>query len=151
MTVLPVVAKAQDDQYLAVCMTIYEEEDYIIEWLEYHYRKGVSKVYLFDHGSTVNLTHIIGPYIRTGFVNYVYYPRDPASIKKWQLEVYKQCVNEFLPNHQFMAFLDCDEFIVTTDPSKSIRGILRNYEDFPGLTLNWMMVGNNTLEHRPRG
>jgi hypothetical protein len=50
-----------------------------------------------------------------------------------------------------MAFLDCDEFVVTTDPTKSIPSILRNYEDFPGLALNWMMVGNYTLEHRPRG
>jgi hypothetical protein len=151
MTMMVLCCKAQDDQYLAVCLLVYEEEDYIIEWLEYHYRKGVSKVYLFDHGSTVNLTHIIGPYIRTGLVHYIYYPREPATIKTSQLDVFKQCVHEFLPNHQFMAFLDCDEFVVTTDPTKSIPSILRNYEDFPGLALNWMMMGNYTLEHRPRG
>jgi hypothetical protein len=45
-----------------------------------------------------------------------------------------------------MAFTDCDEFFVVTDKGvASLTTLLREYEGFAGLAVNWQVLHNEEL------
>ena len=42
--------------------------------------------------------------------------------------------------HQWMAFIDVDEFLVITDPTvSSLPQLLRDYTDYGALAVNWQV------------
>lgn len=59
---------------------------------------------------------------------------------KVQLHVYDTCIQRYRGRHQWMAFIDGDEFFVITDPAMaSLPDLLLEYEGFPGLAVNWQV------------
>jgi hypothetical protein len=67
-----------------------------------------------------------------------------------QLGVYHRCIRNYRLKHQFIGMIDADEFIVTRDGC-SVPSVLRLYEEYGGLTLNWMLIGSSGHEKRPAG
>lgn len=43
------------DGYVAVCTVVKDQQQDLLEWLEYHRFIGVGKVYVYDNNSTVSL------------------------------------------------------------------------------------------------
>ena len=50
-----------------------------------------------------------------------------------------------------IGFIDSDEYIIVANRSLSIIDVLDNYKQYGGLTLNWMLFGNNNHTTRPVG
>ena len=74
-----------------------------------------------------------------------------------QLFAYEFCLKKYKKLHQFIGFIDIDEYIVLAGwPSTSLKGkrgadkskptriqqVLTHFESYGGLALNWMMMGD---------
>jgi hypothetical protein len=142
--------KSPEGGYFAMCLIVKDETDAIPEWIEYHKRMGASKIYLYDHNSTVPIIHFIRNYVTSGLVDYKY--ADFAGSRyPPQISAYKECLMKHGMKHKFMAFIDSDEFIVVVDPTKKIPDILQNYEEYGGVSLNWMLFGSSGHVVKPLG
>jgi hypothetical protein len=92
-------------------------------------------------------------FVELGIVEYVYVnpKKFPPRYRTPQLYVYSRCLRDFGKYTKFMAFIDADEFIVVADPKKSIPMVVKEYEKYGGLTLNWMFFGSSGHITRPAG
>lgn len=134
--------------YFAICLAVRDDPD-IVEWIEYHWRKGCSKFYIYDNYSNPPLSDLIRQYIDKEIVEYVYSVEEMKPSP--QMYIYNQCFSKHKRKHRFIGFIDTDEFIVTANPSASIPLILSQYEQFGGLALSWMSFGSSGHIRRPVG
>jgi hypothetical protein len=132
--------------YFAICAIAKDEHLDVREWIEYHRDIGCSKFYFYDHLSSPPMLDTILDFVKQGLVEYSYVSQYPA-----QLETYQRCIDHNKGKHQFVAFLDIDEFIVVQDKTKSVPRVLKEYESYGGLVLNWLMFGSSGHNHRPPG
>ena len=141
---------------VALCLIVKDDID-LEEWLQYHVALGVGIIYVFDNNSTYpRLIPMLHPYIVSGHVVYRYLsePLPPGTLqgmRSKQLYAYQQCLREFGKRHEFMGFIDSDEFIVVKSHSLTLLDILADYRGYGGLTLNWMMFGSSGHISRPAG
>lgn len=153
-----------------MCLVAKDELD-VADWVDYHHlRLGVTKFYVFDHGSNPRLSAQLGRHIAAGLVTYEYTPyhldnllRLVMSRPNPQTDLYDRCLRLYKDRHRFMAFLDADEFIVLrnsrgnassspsspSSSSSSLAMLLDEYSQFGGLALNWMVFGSSGLATRP--
>jgi preprotein translocase subunit SecG len=127
----------------AICAVTKNEKD-IREWVIYHHKLGCSKFYLYDNGE-ISAANYLKDYVKAGIVEIIA-ERELAP----QLKSYHRCLKDHRRHHAWLGFIDIDEFIVTKD-SCSIPSILRRYERYGGLTLNWMMFGSSGHVKKPPG
>jgi hypothetical protein len=142
--------KLEESSYFAICVIARDEPD-LPEWIEYHQRLGASKIYLYDQDSSPPLLNFIIPFVESGLVEYKWLTSDFKQSLEMQTKVYGHCLKHYSKYHQFIAFIDVDEFIVVKDKTKSIPEFLKNYEQFGGLALNWKMFGSSGHVVRPTG
>ncbi|GIL78015.1 hypothetical protein Vretimale_7349 [Volvox reticuliferus] len=152
------------DGYSALCVVGRNENPYIREWVEYHRCLGFSRVYLYDHNSTVPLLGEIEDLVDSGFVVYTNYSAMHTKFKDGytsdldrfmstvQGQAYKDCVDRFGRRHVFLGFIDIDEFLVIYDEKiKNVDDLLREYEQHPGLSIYWVLLGSSGHKDRPTG
>lgn len=124
-----------------------DEGPYLREWIEYHRAVGVDKFYLYDNGSTDDTRKILAHYIKSGIVEYTYFPGE-----KRQLPAYQDCIARFKMDAQWIAFIDLDEFMV---PKKydSMPRVLDGMSDdnITQFVIDWQIFGSNGHERKPRG
>jgi hypothetical protein len=199
--------------YFAICAVIKDELD-LHEWVTYHYRMGCGKFYLFNNGNLsifeedpsisnpFSITNQLSDYLKSGVVEL----QDVAAMLAPQLHVYHRCIRNYRRFHQFIGFIDADEFIVipssplytassrvrvrgsrlknkglnnkeskqavvsrrlslpspvsstaassirqSPDCNLSIPVVLKRYEDYGAVTLNWMLFGSSGHIKRPVG
>lgn len=128
---------------VAICAVAKNERE-IHEWVEYHYKLGIEKFYIYDNGD-IDEKQYLKDFIQQGVVSLAV----DTSLAP-QLKIYHQCLKEHRHHHRWIAFIDVDEFIVTKN-SCSIPSILKRYERYGGLTLSWMMFGSSGHEKKPPG
>ncbi|KAL4858396.1 Glycosyltransferase family 92 protein [Chlorella vulgaris] len=142
--------------YVAACAIVKDQADELPEWLDYHRRLGVSHFYFMDDHSQPSLEAVLAPYIKAGVATHRALPEKAdaqRAIRKAtchepyighkQLMAYHLCLLEFGHRHQWMAFFDIDEFFVIMDNSSSLPAVLRDYEAYGGLGVNWRMFGSS--------
>ena len=131
--------------YLSVCAIAKNEGPYFKEWIEWHLNHGVDKFYIYDNESTDGTKNILDPYIKSGIVDYKYWPGH-----RRQLAAYDDCLenNRFLS--RWIAFIDLDEFIV---PIKdiSIPKFLVRFETFAAVEINWLIYGSGGQRTKTQG
>ncbi len=135
--------------YFAICLIVKDDHLDIVEWIEYHKRMGCSKFYITDHNSSIPMLNTIRDYVSDGLVEYFF--SDLRLHARAQLHVYNECLTKYGKRHKFMAFIDSDEFIVVTNSTQTIPDILKNYEQFGGVALNWKLFGSSGHVKRPSG
>lgn len=124
---------------IAICACIKDEGLDLAEWLDYHISIGVDVFYIYDNGSTDNTKEIISKYNN---INYFYAP-EPAI----QLKAYFHCLQ--IAQEDWVGFIDLDEFVVPIE--KSLPVILKDFDDYAGLAINWVMYGASGHILRPQG
>ena len=140
------------DSYFSICLALKDDDD-VLEWIEYHHRMGCSKFYVFDNNSKPPMNATLADHINTGLVEYVYLQGSfkKAGVPHVQFYIYDQCIKRYNKLHIFMGFIDVDEFIVPKAINTSIPDVLKNYEQYGGLALNWMRFGSSGFDRRPQG
>ena len=134
------------ENQIGIVCPIKNESRYISEWLDYHYRIGVDKFYLYNNDSedTEELEKILEPWIQNQIVAY-----EKFSGRAAQNFVYNLAIKNYRFDCRYMAFIDSDEFIFM----KTGQTLLEYLNEFfshavniGGLAVNWKIFGSNGHE-----
>lgn len=131
--------------YLSIAVIVKNEVSYIAEWIEYHLLIGVQKFYIYDNESTDDLKSYLEPYIKSGIVEYTFFPG-----KRQQMNVYKDAVERLKYSSFWIAFIDIDEYFVPVS-TNTLTEFLHDFEDVPGLEINQLIYGSNGHKFRQEG
>jgi len=127
---------------LAVVAIAKNESEYIEEWLAFLKVIGVDCVFLFDNDSTDGMKSRIQTYIQRGFVVY----NTISGINK-QREAYTKALKMYGSQCRYMAFIDCDEFLLPTNPTDSVVSLIDQAfakdRNAGGIGVNWAVYGSS--------
>lgn len=138
--------------YFALCTVTKDSPGDLREWVDYHHALGVTKFYIFDTDQRIPNGPILEDYIQEGTVEYYSLPNvNPRTIPLMQVRLYYLCLKHTSSQHQFVGFWDVDEFLVLPDPSLRFPDLLREYENFGGVVVNWRLVGSSGHQRPPPG
>jgi len=148
------------NNYFGICLHLKDEnhED-VIQWIQYHLNKGAGKIYIVDDGSVQPMFSLLKEYIANGTVEYTYthqyysfimfIMKHIVKLRNSQMITYEYCLKKFGKQNKFLAFIDTDEFIVLSNSSANIPSILKQYEDYGALAINWKVFGSSDFIKRP--
>lgn len=125
----------------ALCAIGKNENDYILEFVEWYYNLGFTKLFLYDNNDVdgERFEDVIGDYISNGFVEII----DYRGKKVCQLEAYNECYKAHNSEYDWMAFFDCDEFLVLRDSSNISDFLSQDKFDGCGIVhVNWLCYGD---------
>lgn len=135
---------------LSIVAIAKNEAEYIEEWVVFHKVVGVDKIYLYDNDSNDNMKEILLPYMESGFVIY-----NEIHGVKWQYDAYNDALERYGNDTQYMAFIDCDEFLIPGVFGQSIADMVESVLDkncnAGGLAVNWCMYGSSGHTKKPEG
>ena len=108
------------------------EDNYIQEWIDYNFKLGFDKIFIY--------------------INNWKYNNDNENIEIIQFDGNSRqlpAYNHFIKNnyniYDYAAFIDIDEFIVLHKHS-NIKSFLADYNDYDGVGINWYLFGDNSLK-----
>lgn len=134
--------------FLAITCVAKNEGPYLKEWIEYHKLVGVERFYFYDNESDDNTKEVLEPYINNGTVVYHLLPNHPITKQVPQVEAYNDAIFKYRSITTWMAMIDIDEFIVPVEKS-SIPEFLIDYEQYPGVVVNWVCFDSNGHDKAP--
>jgi hypothetical protein len=131
--------------YLSVCAIYRDEAAYLREWVEFHKLVGVERFYLYDNSSVDESRSVLAPFESRGEV----VVRDWAEFPG-QIAAYEDCVRRHRDESRWIAFIDIDEFLFSP-PGRPVAEVLREFEPFPGVGVNWANFGTSGHVAKPDG
>ncbi len=137
---------------LAIVLIIKDEAQYILEWINFHIKQGVSHFFIYDNESRDNLFEVLQPFIANGLVTY---NKIPGKIR--QTDAYNHAVYNYKKKFKYFAMIDTDEFLFTPDSSESgalykfIDNFMMNHKNAGGIGVNWLVFGSNGHKTKPAG
>jgi hypothetical protein len=131
--------------YLAVCAIYRNEAPYLREWVEFHRLVGVERFFLYDNRSTDDHRAQLAPYIAEGSVELRSWPEEPG-----QITAYADCLEANRDRARWIAFIDLDEFLFSPTLTP-VPEILADYEQHPGVVVNWAVFGSSGHKAPPEG
>lgn len=137
---------------LAACLFFQNEAPYLKEWIEYHRLIGFEHFYLYNNESTDNYLEILKPYIKEGIVelhNSKGESQNQQEHATIQYSAYKKAIVKARGKVKWLALIDADEFIVPMQ-NETLLDILKDYENYGGLYINWLMFGTSGLQTIPQ-
>ena len=131
--------------YVSICAIFKNEAPYLKEWIEFHKIIGIEHFYLYNNNSDDNYRDVLKPYIRDNIVTLVQWP-----MQQGQMDAYKDCVNKYKNQTNWIGFIDLDEFVVPKSYN-NIKNFLRPIEKKTGaLFINWRLFGTSGLMNRDK-
>jgi hypothetical protein len=119
---------------IAICAVVKDDADHVLEWVEHHLWLGVERLYVFDDGSPQPLARALH---RFGPQKVVVLPVPPNASSDSTFAAspqglaYNACIARYCGRHDYMAFIDADEFIMVNDTAA--RGVgAREGQSLPG-------------------
>ena len=136
---------------LSIVAIAKDEAPYIREWVEFYRIVGVSRIYLYDNGSTDGMKQRVADYIDSGFVVYTSVP----GVAR-QYAAYMDAITRFKYTTKYMAFIDCDEFLMPCAPGNQLGELVDSLfgsfgRGVGGIAVNWRVYGPSGHEVRPDG
>jgi hypothetical protein len=129
---------------LCLCCIIKDENVYLEEWISYHLKTGVEHFYIYDNGSKIPISDTLTD---LKLSEYTTVTKMPGKAK--QISAYEHCLKNFGRNCQWIGFIDTDEFIVAKTTYGDLQAFLKDYKDYGGLGINWLVFGSNGHEKKP--
>ena len=116
-----------------VCVAKWEDY-YLKEWLDYNEKLGFDKVIMFQNDWRTDIEHpILQKHICDG--------------RSIQVPLYNQVLQDNT-EYDWLAFIDCDEFIVLKKHN-NIKELIEEYKDKTNVIgLNWFIYGNMGIVSR---
>jgi len=132
--------------YLSACVIVRDEDEYIEEWIAFHLAVGIERFLVIDNSDSSSLSTILSAYVRSGVVEL----RKFSSRFKPQIGAYNRALEFLRGKSKWVAFIDVDEFLFPSQED-NLAEVLRQFEEFPGLAVNWVCFGNNGHRKKPTG
>jgi len=128
----------------AICCIAKCENDYLLEWVEYHLNLGFTHIYIYDNNDIdgERIEDVLGDFIGNSVFIF-----DCRGKRAYQTIAYTEFYNLYGTQYDWIAYIDVDEFITFSEKSgmKNINGYLKTFEDFEIIHLNWMTYGDNGI------
>jgi hypothetical protein len=128
--------------YLAICAIFRDEAIYLEEWLNFHYKLGVSHFYLYNDRSEDDYLNVLKPWMDKGLV----------TLKDWhqlgQSSAYNDCIKMHRMEARWIAIIDLDEFLFSPI-QKNLLTVLKDYEDCAAIFVYWILFGSSGHIKRP--
>lgn len=137
---------SDESLHIAICAIVRDQNDDLEEWIQYHNSIGIHRFYIYDNGSVPPASNVLQKQMSEGVVIY-------ATINGTspQFFAYNKCLVKYSSSHDFIGFIDVDEFVVVAHRGIKIGRVLDHYSDFGGLSLNWKIFGSSGHGVRPAG
>ena len=124
---------------IGICLLIKDENEYLSEWLDWHFSAGVDHIYIYDNGS-------IEPVLNSIPKKYI----NNCTVIDWsgphshtQIDSYTHCLENYGAAYTWMGFIDTDEFIYIEN-NRSIPDYLNSLpSDTDGVVLRWVVYNAN--------
>ena len=136
------------DVPLAVCAVFRDEGPYLAEWVEFHRLVGVGHFFLYDDRSRDAGREVLAPYVREGLVTLTKCAMPLAS--GGQAWAYADALRRASGRVRWLAFIDIDEFLFSPE-QESLVNVFAEFEQHPGVVVNWQVYGSSGLQSRPEG
>lgn len=127
---------------VSICAIFKNEAKYLKEWIEFHKIVGVEHFYLYNNFSTDGYLQVLKPYIDLGIVSLIDWP-----VMQGQMSAYKNCVERFQNESQWIGFVDIDEFICPNSFDK-IEDFLEQFKKRPIVIIYWKYFGSSGIFKR---
>jgi hypothetical protein len=131
--------------YLAVCAIYRDEAPYLREWIEFHRLVGAERFFLYDNRSRDDHRAVLAPYVSGGIVELIDWPQFPG-----QCAAFSDCLERHRDDARWIAFLDIDEFLFSPT-FRPLPQILSDYEQYPGVGVNFALFGSSGHKVAPAG
>lgn len=140
---------------LSICAIFQNEAPYLKEWIDYHRKVGVEHFWLYNNNSEDDYQAVLDPYIKEGVVQLIEWYSEIEDVHSFiyivQCGSYNHCLDQCRGVTQWLAMIDCDEFIVP----KYFRNIQMMLDSFypncSGVCVNWQCFGTSHVEKCPDG
>lgn len=117
----------------------------IFEWALFHSLIGFGKIVVYDNGSSDNMLAEIARAARFCDITAVAWP----GIGQ-QLLAYQDALRRFGPRHDYLCFLDIDEFLFLYSHER-VGPFLASVEPATAIAVSWRMFGSSGHVARPPG
>jgi len=141
------------DYQLSVCLMFQNEARFMREWIEYYKLIGAEHFYLYNNSSTDNFMEVLAPYVISGEVELFHYPvitDSQAQHHAIQCDIYNDAISRCSNVTKWLAIVDGDEFILPVKEN-SLLEVLKDYENYGGVYVNWLNFGTSDVEKIPDG
>jgi len=145
--------------FLGIVAILKGEDDYLVEWIEFHKMMGVDHFILYDNGLEKNTEVILSPYKKSGLVTHILFPHVKGSrdgkhvytIRTQEL-AYADSIIRFRNHFQYLLQLDIDEFMFPRN-DESIISVLKKFnpKKIKGFEVQHTNFGNNYHIKKPSG
>lgn len=130
----------------AICAIAKWENEYLAEWIEHHIKIGFQHIFLVDNNDDDSIESLLKVYLQKGVLTIIPF----RGIPHVQAQAYEYVTQFYGDNVKWMAYIDIDEFFVLKK-NKSIIDLLKEYEDIPSISVNWMCYGANGQIYKKEG
>ncbi|MDR0449401.1 MAG: glycosyltransferase family 92 protein [Rickettsiales bacterium] len=131
---------------LSITAIAKNEGAYFKEWIEYHRMLGVEKFYIYDNESTDNTRSVLTPYMKSGLVEYKFWPG-----QRVQLQAYWDSIKKHKYATKWMAIIDLDEFLVPTKDGTIPEYLDKLPKNASQVLVGWAMYGSGGHLTKPSG
>lgn len=131
-------------RYLSI-LCIIKNEDYLEEFILYHYLLGVEHFYIYDNESDIPIFKRLNHYLYYKICTIIPFP---GKVK--QLEAYNHCIKHFSKDTEWLAIIDGDEYILPKNHNNIVT-FLKDYESYSAIAINWINFGSNYHQYRKPG
>lgn len=130
-------------KYLTLGSCLKNEESYILDFVKYHRSVGVEQFVFFDRNFE-NLHQLLG---HEPDVTIIHFPESPQNIHQ---EAWGQLIKYNQGKTKWLALIDADQALVPVK-TDNVRDILKEYEKYASLQLNWKAFGSSFSKKREPG
>jgi hypothetical protein len=131
--------------YLSIVAVYRDEAAYLAEWVEFHLMVGVERFFLYNNFSVDDHLEVLAPYVEEGSVVIHDWPVFPG-----QVPAYDDAIRRHGADSRWLAFIDVDEFLFSPT-GQPLPEVLAEYEQWPGVLVNWAMFGSSGHQTKPPG
>ncbi len=130
---------------LSVSVIAKDETPFLEEWVSFHRAVGVDHFYIYDNGSAIPIKDTLTKYIQKHIVTVINFPG-----RSMQMPSFNHCLQHFGAENKWIGYWDIDEFLVPMKED-NIQNVLKDFENYGGLNVNWRCFGSNGHIKRPEG
>ena len=131
--------------YFVSLVCIIKDEDYLEEFIIYHYLQGVQHFFIYDNESSVPIKQRLNHYFYHSLCTIIDFP---GKIK--QIEAYNHCLKHYGKKTNWLIIIDGDEFIYPK-LHKNLVDFLKDYDEFHAIGINWVNFGSSHFEKKQKG
>lgn len=129
--------------YLTLGSCLKNEESYMLDFVRYHRAVGVERFIFFDR-SFDPLNSILG---KETDVEIIHFPDNATNVHQ---EAWGQLISYAKGKTKWLALIDADQALVPVKVN-DVKEILKDYEEFASLQLNWKSFGSSHKLTREAG